>query len=46
MAGSRATARDAVNIGKDMFAEAFERQRVQAPKRFPIRFRNLRIGFL
>ena len=46
MAGSRAIARDAVDIGKDMFAEAFERQRMQAPKRFPIRFRNLRTGCL
>ena len=32
---------DAVDLGKDTLAEAFERKRMQAPQHSPIRFRNL-----
>ena len=41
MATRRAIAWDAVDLGKDTLAEAFERERVQAPQYFPIRFLNL-----
>ena len=37
----RAIARDAVDLGKDTLAEAFERERMHAPQHFPIRFLNL-----
>jgi hypothetical protein len=37
----RVIARDATDLGKDTLAEAFERERVQAPQYFPIRFLNL-----
>src|SRR3984893_2298994 len=37
----RAIARDAVDLGKDMLAEAFERERMHAPQHFPITFLNL-----
>src|SRR5580693_6684790 len=37
----RAIARDAVDLGKDALAEAFERERMHAPQHFPIRFLNL-----
>ena len=37
----RAIARDAVDLGKDRLAEAFERERMHAPQHFPIRFLNL-----
>src|SRR5208283_195367 len=36
----RAIARDAVDLGKDTRAEAFERERIHAPQLFPIRFLN------
>jgi len=36
-----AIARDAVDLGKDTLAEAFERERMHAPQHFPIRFLNL-----
>src|SRR5580700_11181340 len=38
----RAIARDAVDLGKDTLAEAFDRERMHAPQHFPIRFLNLR----
>lgn len=41
MVTRRAIARDAVDLGQDTLAEAFERERMQAPKHFPIRFLNL-----
>ena len=41
MATRRAIARDGVDLGKDTLAEAFERERMYAPKHFPIRFLNL-----
>src|SRR6267154_3761501 len=37
----RAIAQDAVDLGKDTLAEAFERERMHAPQQFPIRFLNL-----
>ena len=37
----RAIARDAVDLGKDTLAEAFERERMHSPQHFPIRFVNL-----
>src|SRR5580698_4230319 len=37
----RAIARDAVDLGKDTVAAAFERERIHAPQHFPIRFLNL-----
>src|SRR5580658_7741282 len=37
----RAIARDAVDLGKDTLAEAFEGERMHAPQHFPIRFINL-----
>ena len=36
-----AVAQDAVDLGKDTLAEAFERDRMHAPQHFPIRFLNL-----
>src|SRR5580698_814259 len=41
MATRRAIVRDAIDLGKDTLAEAFERQRMHAPQHFPIRFLNL-----
>src|ERR1700730_1169926 len=41
MVTRRANARDAVDLGKDTLAEAFERERMHAPQHFPIRFLNL-----
>src|SRR5580700_9281651 len=41
MVTRRAIARDAVDLGKDTLAEAFERERMHAPQHFPIRFLNL-----
>src|SRR5437660_3697570 len=38
----RSIARDAVDLGKDTLAEAFERERMHPPQHFPIRFLNLR----
>ncbi|HKN58375.1 MAG TPA: hypothetical protein VJV97_05960 [Gemmatimonadaceae bacterium] len=37
----RAIAQDAVDLGKDTLAEAFERERMYAPQHFPISFLNL-----
>src|SRR3984893_4600009 len=37
----RAIARDAVDLGKDTLAKAFERERMHAPQHFPVRFLNL-----
>src|ERR1700758_2015588 len=37
----RAIARDAVDLGKDTLAEVFERERMNAPQHFPVRFRKL-----
>ncbi len=41
MVTRRAIARDAVDLGKDTLAEAFERERMHAPQHSPIRFLNL-----
>src|SRR6266853_4825860 len=41
MVTRRAIARDAVELGKDTLAEAFERERMHSPQHFPIRFLNL-----
>src|ERR1700724_1381584 len=41
MVTRRAIARDAVDLGKDTLAEAFERERMHAPQHFPIGFLNL-----
>ena len=41
MVTRRAIARDAVDLGKDTLAEAFERERMHTPQHFPIRFLNL-----
>src|ERR1017187_705197 len=41
MVTRRAIVRDAVDLGKDTLAEAFERERMCAPQHFPIRFVNL-----
>ncbi len=41
MVTRRAIVRDAVDLGKDTLAEAFERERMHAPQHFPIRFLNL-----
>lgn len=38
----RVFAPDASDLGKDMLAEGFERERMHAPQHFPIRFLNLR----
>src|SRR5260370_28262759 len=41
MVTRRGIAREAVDLGKNTLAEAFERERMHAPQYFPIRFLNL-----
>src|SRR5271157_5942460 len=41
MVTRRAIARDAVDLGKDKLAEAFEHEWMHAPQHFPFRFLNL-----